>query len=69
MIDANDTELLFGIPVLEDEIVEETESFFVSLMLSDDEVALGTDLLLSEATIFIEDNDGVYLNAYCIVYM
>ncbi len=55
---ATSTQSQFGIQIREDLIVEETEFFFVELMLpsvSQPGVVIGT---INRATVFIEDNDG-----------
>jgi hypothetical protein len=66
---ANDTSMLYGIPIENDKIVESTETFFASLSLLSEEAIqdLGYDTnpnpanlridSHANATIFITDND------------
>lgn len=59
--DEGATMLCINIIVVNDDIFEETENFFLALNSSDDRVILSP----SVATIFILDDDGIFVLGQC----
>ena len=57
------SEITVPISIINDDIVELTESFNVSLVITDDD-GINVTLIQNEAVVYILDNDSTYLRVY-----